>query len=91
MDATQAPPAIDASPHLAALDPPADVLYFVLIKGFSRWSVFTRKNGEQATATTIEEAESLLTEAKRHVEFHSKASNLAASGLRIAVSTTEEL
>ena len=91
MDATQAPPAIDASPHLAALDPPAELLYFVLIKGVSRWQVFSLKNGEQAVAPTLERAEAMLAAAKQHVALHSSASNLAAAGLRIAVSSTEEL
>lgn len=69
------------------------VLYVVMIKHVSRWRIFTRDSGEPAVATTLENAEAMLVEAKRHIAKHSnrETGELAASGLRLAVTGTDQL
>ncbi len=73
-------------------DPPVNGrFYAVLIRGYNRWSVFIRSNGDQAITTDPGIAESLMVEAKRHIAKHSTDTKLAASGLRLATLGADQL
>lgn len=87
---------MDARKKSAEAVPAGDddqTVYIVMVKTVSRWLPFTLANGEQAVATTIDAAESMLVEAKRHINKYSKPrqGKIAANGLRIFRSPADEL